>query len=114
MICLMLMQYAKMILREMIVIGNILRCMVNILMEDCIREDVKVVEEFVYDEVTKVEIDNEEFLGSFTNFFDRGLNNDYVGFYKLIMFKMLMLILVGFMRLFWYHKSITKNYSINC
>ena len=41
-------------------------------MEDCIRENVKVVEEFVDDEVAKVEIDK-EFLGSFVNFIDRGV-----------------------------------------
>ena len=50
-----------------------LRCMENILMEDCIRENVKVVEEFVDDEVAKVEIDKKEFLGSFANFIDRGV-----------------------------------------
>ena len=50
-----------------------LRCMLNILMEDCIRENVKVVEEFVDDEVVKVEIDNKEFLGSFANFRDKGV-----------------------------------------
>ena len=33
-----------------------LRCMVNILMEDCISENVKIVEEFVDDEVAKVEL----------------------------------------------------------
>ena len=78
-------------------------------MEDCIRENVKVVEEFVDDEVTKVEIDNKEFLGSFANFIDRGIilffmgkilsfggsNNGYVGFYKVIVFRMFMLVLVG-------------------
>ena len=50
-----------------------LRCMENILMEDCIRENVKVVEEFVDDEVAKVEIDKKEFLGSFANFIDGGV-----------------------------------------
>ena len=39
-------------------------------MEDCIRENVKVAEEFVDDEVAKVEIDKKEFLGSFLNFID--------------------------------------------
>ena len=47
--------------------------MANILMEDCIRENVKVTEEFVDDEVAKVEIDKKEFLGSFANFIDRGV-----------------------------------------
>ena len=46
-----------------------LRCIANILMEDCIKENVKVVQEFVDDEVTKVEIDNKEFLGPFVNLF---------------------------------------------
>ena len=48
-----------------------LRCLTNIIMEDCIKENVKVVEEFVDDEVAKVEIDNKAFLGSFDKFFDR-------------------------------------------
>ena len=30
-------------------------------------------EDFVHDEVAKVEIDNKEFLGSFSNFFDTGV-----------------------------------------
>ena len=50
-----------------------LRCMANMLMEDCIRENVKFVEKFVEDEVAKVEIEKKEFLGSFANFIDRGV-----------------------------------------
>ena len=41
-------------------------------------------------------------------------NNGYVGFYELIVFKMFMPVLLGFMRLFWYDKSIKRNCSINC
>ena len=50
-----------------------LGCMANILMEDCIREsNVKVVEEYVDDEVAKVEIVGKEFLGSFAIFLIEG------------------------------------------
>ena len=41
-------------------------------------------------------------------------NNGYVGFYKIIFFNMFMQDLVGFIRLFLYHKIIKRNYSINC
>ena len=46
--------------------------MANILMEDCIMENVKVVDEVVDDEMAKVEIDNKKSLGSFANLFDKG------------------------------------------
>ena len=42
-------------------------------MEYCTRENVKVVEEFVDDEVAKVEIDKKAFWGSFVNLIDRGV-----------------------------------------
>ena len=35
-----------------------LRCMEDVLIEDCIRENLKVVEEFINDDATKVKIDN--------------------------------------------------------
>ena len=94
-----------------------LRCMTNILMEYCIRENVKFVKEFDDDEVLKVEIDNTDLDGSYC-FHDEdilpfeGQKNGYVGVYRVIVFKMFMLVLMGFMRFFWYHDSIKKIYSI--
>ena len=44
--------------------------MANILMEGCIRENVKLVEEFVDNEVAKVEIEKKKFLGSFAKFIE--------------------------------------------
>ena len=48
-------------------------------MEDRIRENIKVVEEFVDDDMIKVEIDNKEFLGPFANFFNRGFILFFMG-----------------------------------
>ena len=104
-----------------------LRCMSNIRMEDCNRENVKVVEYFVDDEVVMVEIDK-EFLGSFANLIDRGVILFFTGKIPFLwrVKQWLRGILqadcvqdvyagpLAFMRLFWYHKSIKRNCSINC
>ena len=49
-----------------------LRCITNVLIEGFLRDNVKVVEEFVNNGVAKVGMDNKDLLGSISNFFDKG------------------------------------------
>ena len=49
-----------------------LLCIANVLIENFLRDNVKVVEEFVNNGVAKVGMDNKDLLGSISNFFDKG------------------------------------------
>ena len=63
MIFFILMQWGNVVMRGIIATVNICdACMANIPIEDCIRENVKVIKEFVDDERAKVEIGNKELL----------------------------------------------------
>ena len=50
-----------------------MRCLADTLMENCVEENSKIIEEFNVHDVVWVEIDNNEYLRSFSTFYDRAV-----------------------------------------
>ena len=58
---------------------DLLRGVANSLMEECMKENAKIIEEFDVDDVIKVEVDTKEYLRSFSDFYDKGVIMFFTG-----------------------------------